>query len=39
MVIDVIVLFSWDEQLREVGARIPITIGIALEEDGTRGVL
>ena len=35
LVIDVIVLFSRDEQLGEVGTGMPIAIGICLEEDGT----
>ena len=34
LVIDIIVLFCRDEQLGEVGAEMPITIGISLEEDG-----
>ena len=37
LVIDVIVLFCWNEQLEEVGVGIPIAIGIGLE-DGTGGV-
>ena len=39
MVIDVVVLFSWNEQLEEVGAWVPVSIGIGLKEDGTRGIL
>ena len=39
LVIDVVILFSWDEQLGEVGAGMPIAIGISLEEDGPRSVL
>ena len=33
LIIDVIVLFHRDEQLGEVGARVPFTIGVSLEED------
>ena len=38
MVIDVVISFCWDEQLEEVGAGVPIAIGISLEKDSTRGV-
>ena len=39
LIIDVIILFCWDERLREIGAGMPITIGVGLEEDGAQGVL
>ena len=35
LVIDVIILFSRDEQLGEVGAGVPVTVGVGLKEDGT----
>ena len=35
-VIDVIIAFCWDERLGEVGAGVPIAIGVGLEEDGQR---
>ena len=38
-VVDVIVLFSWNEQLGEVGAWVPVTVGIGLKEDGAKGIL
>ena len=38
-VIDVIVPFSRGEGLREVGAWVPLTIWIGLEEYGSRGKL
>ena len=34
-VVDVVVSFSREESTREVGARVEITIGISLEQDGT----
>ena len=33
---NVVVLFSWDERLGEVGAGVPIAVGVGLEEDGAR---
>ena len=38
-VIDVIVLFSGDEGLGEVGAGVPIAVRVSLEEDSARGTL
>ena len=38
-VVDIVVSFCRNEQLREVGAGVPIPIGVGLEEDGTRGIL
>ena len=38
-VIDVVVLFGGGERLREVGAWVPLTIWISLEEYGSRGEL
>ena len=38
-VIDVIVSFCWNKRLREIGAGMPIAVGVSLEEDGARGVL
>ena len=38
-VVNVVVLFCWDEQLGEVEAGMPIAIGVSLEEDGARGIL
>ena len=35
LVVDVIVSFSRDKQLGEIGAWVPFIIGIGLEEDGT----
>ena len=35
LVIDVVVLFHWDEQLGEIGTGVSIAIGVSLEEDGT----
>ena len=37
-VVDVVVAFGWGEGLGEVGTRVPVTIGIGLEEDGARCV-
>ena len=37
-VIDVVISFGWREGLGEVGTRVPVTIRIGLEEDGTRCV-
>jgi hypothetical protein len=37
-VIDVIVPLSWAKGLREVGAGMPITVGVSLEEDGAQDV-
>ena len=37
-VVDVIVSFCRDERLGEVGTRVPVTVYIGLEEDGTRGI-
>ena len=34
-VIDVIVAFSGGEGLREIGARVPVAVGVGLEENGT----
>ena len=31
LVIDVIILFGWEESTREVGARMEIAIGVSLE--------
>ena len=33
-VIDVIIAFGGDERLGKVGARVPVAIGVGLEEDG-----
>ena len=33
-VIDVVVSFRWNEQLREVGAGVPVAVRVSLEEDG-----
>ena len=38
-VINVIVSFCRDEQLKEVRVRMPVTVDISLEEDGARGIL
>ena len=38
VVVDVIVSFCGGEGLREVGTRVPIAVGISLEEDGARRV-
>ena len=38
-VVDVIIAFCWDEQLREIQAGMPIAVGVSLEEDGAGGVL
>ena len=37
-VVDVIVPFCRREILEEIGTRVPVTIGVCLEEDGSRGV-
>ena len=37
-VIDIIVSFGGGEGLGEIGTRVPVTVGISLEEDGTRRV-
>ena len=37
-VIDIVVSFGWGEQLRKVGAGMPVTIGVCLEEDGAGGI-
>ena len=39
LVIDVVIVFCWDEQLGEVGTGVPIAIGIGLEEDGFQSIL
>ena len=36
MVVDVIMVLGRGEGLREIGARVPVSIGIGLEEDSTR---
>ena len=33
-IIDVIVLLCWDEQLREIGARVPVAIRVSPKKDG-----
>ena len=38
-VIDVIVSFSQDKQLREIQTGVSVTIGVGLKKDGIRGVL
>ena len=38
-VIDVVVPLCRNERLREVGTRMPIAVGVCLEENGARGVL
>ena len=35
LVVDIIVSFSRDKRLGEIGAWMPFAIGIGLEEDGT----
>ena len=39
LVINVVVSFSRDEQLREIRTRMPVTVDIGLEEDGVRDIL
>ena len=37
-IIDIVVAFGGGEGLREVGAGVPVTVGVSLEEDGARRV-
>ena len=37
-VVDVVVLFCGRERLGEIGAGMPVTVGISLEEDGSGGI-
>ena len=37
-IIDVVILFSRDKQLRKVGVGVPIAIRVSLKEDSTRGI-
>ena len=39
LVIDVVVPFCRDEQLREIEAGVPVAIQVGLEEDGIRSIL
>lgn len=39
LVIDVIISFSRGEQLGEIGARVPVPIGVGLQEDPSRSML
>ena len=39
MVINIVISFCRGGRLREVGARVPFSIGISLEEGGARGIL
>ena len=39
LVINVVVSFSRDEQLREIRTRMPVAVDIGLEEDGVRDIL
>ena len=38
LVVDVIISFHRNERLREVRTRVPVTVSVGLEEDGTRGI-
>ena len=38
-VINVIISLGWGEQLRKVGTRVPVSIGVSLEEDGSGRML
>ena len=38
-VIDIVIMLCRNKQLREVGAGMPVTVGVGLEEDSARGIL
>ena len=38
-IVDVIVLFCWDERLGEVGIGVPVPVQVSLEEDSAGGIL
>jgi len=37
-IVYVVIAFRGDERLGEVGARVPVTVGVGLKEDSTSGI-